>query len=157
MNSLSAPVAAPLWSVRAHLVHGVLTALGAVLFLAGTAVVANEKVYADQEPGLAVATVGVVLGGAAGLLLLVHGRRRVAVRRDQSLSPIPAAPGVTGATSRTRPARTRSADPAGFVAGEGLVHFHRRDCSMAEGRRWPVTDRAGHERAGRRPCGVCRP
>ncbi len=141
-----------MWSVRAHLVHGMLTALGAVLFLAGTTVVANEKVYADQEPGLAVATVGVVLGGAAGLLLLVHGRRRVAVRRDQLLSPVPAAPGVTGAA-----ARTRSADPAGFVAGEGLVHFHRRECSMAQGRGWPVSDRAGHERAGRRPCGVCRP
>jgi hypothetical protein len=124
--------------------------VGAVLFLLGTGIVGNETVYDDQVPGINLAIVGVVVANAAGVLLLLAGRRSVAARRVAVLGAVPAVP--ERGLSITAPASSVQ-----LVGGEGLTHYHRADCTMAAGRNWPELDRAGHVRAGRIACGVCKP
>ena len=133
-----------------YVVYAVLAVIGAVLFFVGTGMVGNETVYDDQVPGINLAIVGVVLANAAGVLLLLAGRRSVTARRVAVLGAVPTTedPGV---------AITAPASSVQLVGGEGLTHFHRADCAMAAGRDWPVLDRAAHERAGRTACGVCTP
>ena len=133
-----------------YVMYAVLAVLGAVLFFVGTGMVGNETVYDDQVPGMNVAIVGVVLANAAGVLLLLAGRRSVASRRVSVLGAMPDAQEM--ALSITAPASS-----ALLVGGEGLTHFHRADCAMAAGREWPALERGAHERAGRRACGVCTP
>jgi hypothetical protein len=138
-----------------YVVYVVLAVIGAALFFIGTGMVGNETVYDDQVPGINMAIVGVVLANAAGVLLLMAGRRSVTARRV----------GVLGAVSASQEKAvtiTVPASSAHLVGGEGLTHFHRADCAMAAGRDWPELDRAGHERAGheragRTACGVCKP
>jgi hypothetical protein len=133
-----------------YVVYAVLAVLGAVLFFVGTGMVGNETVYDDQVPGINLAIVGVVLANAAGVLLLLAGRRSVTARRVAVLGAVPKA--QERVVSVTAPASS-----AHLVGGEGLTHFHRADCAMAVGRDWPELDRAAHERAGRTACGVCKP
>jgi len=112
--------------------------------------VGNEKTYDDQVPGINLAIVGAVVANAAGVLLLLAGRRSVTARRV----------GVLGAVPKGQEAVVAITAPASSVVlngGEGLTHFHRSDCVMAIGRDWPELDRAAHERAGRIACGVCTP
>jgi hypothetical protein len=132
------------------LVYAALAVLGAALFFAGTGLVAHEKVYDDQVPGINIAIAGVVIANAAGVLLLMAGRRSVTARRLKVLGAVP----PVGERSAVIAALATS---AALVGGEGLTHFHRADCVMATGRDWPSLDRATHENAGRRPCGVCKP
>ncbi|GAA0604053.1 hypothetical protein GCM10009547_02230 [Sporichthya brevicatena] len=133
-----------------YLGYAVLAGLGAALFLTGTGMVSSETVYDDQVPGIDLAILGAVLANAAGVLLLLAGRRSVTARRIAVLGAVP--------TTQERTAVV--AAPASSVlltGGEGLAHFHRADCAMAAGRDWPALDRSAHERAGRTACGVCRP
>ena len=132
-----------------YVVYAVLAVIGAVLFFVGVGVVGNETVYDDQVPGIDVAIVGVVVANAAGVLLLLAGRRSVTARRVRVLG---AAPGGPAAVVITAPASSTM-----LVGGDGLTHFHRADCAMAVGRDWPELDRDAHERAGRIACGVCMP
>jgi hypothetical protein len=127
-----------------------LAGIGAVLFLVGMRVVANETTYDDQVPGINLAIVGVVLANAAGVLLLLAGRRSVTARRVGVLGAVP--PAREKAVAITAPASSSA-----LVGGEGLTHYHRSDCVMAAGRDWAELDRAAHERAGRTACGVCKP
>jgi len=133
-----------------YVVYAVLAVIGAVLFFVGMGMVGNEKTYDDQVPGINLAIVGVVLGNAAGVLLLLAGRRSVTARRVS----------VLGAVPKTQEAVVAISAPASssvLIGGEGLTHYHRADCAMAAGRDWPELDRAVHERAGRIACGVCKP
>ena len=138
------------WAPRIFVGYAVITALGAVLFLVGIGVVANETVYDDQVPGINAAIAGAAVANAAGALLLLVGRRSVTVRRVAVLGAAP------DELSSTR-ASARSASSVALVGGAGLTHFHRSDCALAAGRNWPTLDRVAHQRAGRRPCGVCTP
>ena len=133
-----------------YVVYAALAVIGAVLFFAGMGMVGNEKTYDDQVPGINLAIVGVVVANAAGVLLLLAGRRSVTARRVGVLGGVPK--GQAAAVTITAPASS-----AALVGGEGLTHFHRADCAMAAGRNWPELDRAAHERAGRIACGVCKP
>jgi hypothetical protein len=131
-------------------VYAVVTVLGAVLFVVGSGVVANETVYDDQQSGISTALAGAALANAAGALLLIAGRRSVTTRRVAVLGAAPDEP-------MRRQGTSGPASSATLVGGEGLTHFHRSDCALAAGRNWPALDRAAHEDVGRAPCGVCRP
>ena len=133
-----------------YVVYAVLAVIGAVLFFVGMGVVGNEKTYDDQVPGINLAIVGVVVANAAGVLLLLAGRRSVTARRVDVLGAVPKA--MEKAVAITAPASSTV-----LIGGEGLTHFHRSDCSMAVGRDWPAQDRSAQERAGRTACGVCKP
>jgi hypothetical protein len=133
-----------------YVVYAVLAVIGAVLFFVGTGMVGNKRTYDDQVPGINLAIVGVVVANAAGVLLLLAGRRSVTARRVGVLGAVPKA--MEAVTVVTAPASSSA-----LVGGDGLTHFHRADCAMAAGRDWPELDRAAQERAGRTPCGVCTP
>ena len=133
-----------------YVVYAVIAVIGAVLFFIGAGMVGNEKTYDDQVPGINLAIVGVVVANAAGVLLLLAGRRSVTAHRVRVLGVVPQA--VKKAVTITAPASSTA-----LIGGEGLTHFHRADCVMAAGRDWPELDRAAHERAGRTACGVCKP
>ena len=133
-----------------YVVYGVLAVIGAVLFFVGMGMVSNETVYDDQVPGINMAIVGAVVANAAGVLLLLAGRRAVTARRVGVLGAVPKEQENVNVV-------TAPASSIHLVGGEGLTHFHRADCAMAAGRDWPELDRAGHERAGRTACGVCKP
>jgi hypothetical protein len=133
-----------------YVVYAVLAVIGVAMFFVGDGMVANKRVYDDQVPGINVAIVGVVIANAAGVLLLLAGRRVVTARRVSVLGAVPKA--QEKVASITAPASSIV-----LIGGEGLTHYHRSDCAMAVGRDWPELDRAAHERAGRKACGVCKP
>jgi hypothetical protein len=133
-----------------YVVYAALAVLGAVLYVVGISVVANETVYDDQVPGINAAIAGAAIANAAGALLLMVGRRAVTARRVAVLGAMLAEPDRVEVIAGP-------ASSATLVGGEGLTHFHRSDCGMAAGRNWPALDRAAQERAGRRPCGACTP
>jgi hypothetical protein len=133
-----------------YVVYAVLAAIGVVLYLVGIGVVADKTVYDDQVPGINATIAGAAIANAAGALLLIAGRRAVTARRVAVLGAMLAEPDLVEAISGP-------ASATALVGGEGLTHFHRADCAMAADRDWPVLERVAHERAGRIPCGACRP
>lgn len=133
-----------------YIFYGVLAFIGLVVFVIGLSMVKSETVYDDQVSGINLAIVGVVLANAAGVCLLLAGRRTVTARRVSVLGAVP----KIGAAEAVI---TAAASSDVLIGGEGLTHFHRSDCAMAVARDWAAFDRAAHERAGRTACGVCRP
>ena len=128
-----------------------LSGIGVALLVAGWIQVRTESVYAEQVAGINMAIVGVIAIGAGAIPMLLAGRRAVGVRRLGLLGDL-----------RGMPVRSSAGASAGsisqnLVGGEGLRHFHRAGCTMAQGRNWSAASRQEHERAGRVACGVCRP
>ncbi|MGQ0625100.1 MAG: hypothetical protein ACT4PP_10700 [Sporichthyaceae bacterium] len=133
-----------------YILYAVLAGIGLILFVVGTVIVNDETVYDDQVPAINIAIIGTVLACAAGISMLVIGRRTLSARRVAVLGVVPA----------MRSAAALATGPASsvvLVGGEGLTHYHRADCPLAAGRSWEPMSRADHERAGRKPCGVCTP
>lgn len=130
--------------------YAVLTVVGLVVLVIGSSIVSSETVYDDQVSGINLAIIGVVLANAAGVSLLVTGRRAVSLRRVAVLGALPQLP----ARGAARPATD---DRSELVGTDGLRHFHRADCALAGDRGWSAMSRAAHVDAGRTPCGVCRP
>ena len=128
-----------------------LSGIGVALLVAGWIQVRTESVYAEQVAGINMAIVGVIAIGAGAIPMLLAGRRAVGVRRLALLGDL-----------RGMPVRASAGASAGsisqnLVGCEGLRHFHRAGCTMAQGRNWSAASRQEHERAGRVACGVCRP
>lgn len=131
-----------------------LTFLGAALLAIGWYQVSGEFRYDDQVAGMNVAIAGLMVAGAATVLLLVAGWRAVLVRRMAVLGRVrPDQAGKHVLPDQSRP----GADPRALVGGEGLRHFHRPDCALARDRDWAAASRVQHEQRGRTACGVCRP
>jgi hypothetical protein len=128
-----------------------LSGIGVTLLVAGWLQVRDESVYADQAAGINMAIAGVIAVGAGAIPMLVAGRQAIRVRRVAVLGDLRRVP--------VRAFTVASADSSSqnLVGGEGLHHFHRAGCTMAQGRNWSAASRSDHERAGRVACGVCRP
>jgi hypothetical protein len=140
-----------LWPQPTLIMWAFLSGIGAALLVLGWAQVRSESVYADQVAGINMAVAGVILAGAGTIPMLLAGRRAVALRRLAVLGDLRGLP--------VRRSAGGSGDPTSqnVVGGEGLRHFHRPGCTMAQGRNWSAASRPEHERAGRVACGVCRP
>lgn len=130
----------------------------------------------DQLAWLNLGVLGLVVAGGANGLWLARGRRvvvlaRVAVlprppRMELSGSANGRVPTSNGRVSvgGNRPA-VRRAGPSsraartvgGLVSGEAMSFYHRAGCLLVTGKQVGGAGRAEHERAGRRPCEVCRP
>lgn len=128
-----------------------LSGIGVALVVLGWVQVRNENVYADQVSGMNIAVAGVVVAAAGSIQMLLAGRRAVGVRRLAVLGDL------RGMPVRASVPASDSSTSQDLVAGEGLRHFHRSGCTMAQGRSWSAASRPQHERAGRVACGVCRP
>ena len=119
-------------------------AVGLVVWMFGWFGVSGQAAFEGQIAPLNLAIVGVVLVGAGYAGWFLAGRRAVGARKRVLL-----------ARSTDVAAAAGAVDPDGFVGSERL--FHRVECAMSLDRSWAVRPRVDHERAGRRPCGVCRP
>jgi hypothetical protein len=109
----------------------------------------SRAVTADRQDGwFSLGVAGLVVAGIAHGLWLLAGRTAVS-RRARSLGFAD----VEVRAGRFVDART----PAVLVGGAALAHYHRSGCRLASGRPLAAAERSGHERLGRRPCGVCRP
>lgn len=86
------------------------------------------------------------LGGALlGGMRAIRDRRAVVVRCIALLAEL------------TAPAAAPGPAESALLSGDGMTHFHRADCLLAEGKSLRAADADGHRAAGRRPCPVCLP
>ena len=150
MRSSAVRVAHP-WREATLILWALLSGIGGALLLAGWILVRNESVYADQAAGINMALAGVVAAGAGAIPMVLGGRRAVTLRRLAVLGDLRRMP----VRSSARPSLDSTSQS--LVGGEGLRRFHRAGCTLAQGRNWSAASRSEHERAGRVPCGVCRP
>ena len=128
-----------------------LSGIGVALLVAGWVLVRNESVYADQAAGINMALAGVLVAGASAIPMLLAGRRAVGVRRLAVLGDL------RGIPARASAGTSDASTSHNLIGGVGLRRFHRAGCTLAQGRNWSAAPRSEHERAGRVPCGVCRP
>ena len=139
------------WS-RGHFVRlAVLVVLGGVVCALAWNGTATRSRLEDQTAWVALGVAGLLMAAVAQVTWLRSGRRAVAVHSAQTQASV-------AALIRDRiaaPSTPRSA--SGFVAAEGMAHFHRRECPIAAGQPWPPEPRRVHEAAGRTPCGICAP
>jgi len=145
----------------------ILIGIGALLMLLGYFGVSRESLPAKQIPYL-------VSGGIGGMFLAVLGAyflgtqelRRDSGRLDrleemvselhQSLLRRPDAPDLTVLAPSSN--GTAAASPARKVfAVEGADLFHRRDCSMVEGKDAAEITPAAARKKRLRPCPLCAP
>jgi hypothetical protein len=134
----------PLWSKREEVALGALLAVGAVLVLAGWFFAAGRADAGDQLVYVSLALVGALVGLAAVVGWVVHGRRMISARRGLLLGSPP-------------PPQAEGARAVELVAAATGKWFHRADCLLAHGRDWRPAPRAEHDSAGRLSCPGCRP
>jgi hypothetical protein len=132
-----------------------LGAVGAVVWAVGWFGVSAEPALEDQIAPMNLAVVGVVLIGIGYSSWFLAGRRAVGTRRRAVLALVPEAAAAPTPVAAGTAGRAGTAPVDGFLGSERL--YHRPDCAMTTDRAWEVQPRAVHERAGRTPCGVCRP
>jgi hypothetical protein len=137
------------WTATDALRSTVVLGAGALLLAVAWFGAATKKTVEGQVGYGVAGVVGVCVMFAGGILWLMAGRRSVGLRVRRLLGEPP----------RSRESVLAPVAPAagGLVAGDGVRHYHRTTCPMARGRTWAVSERDDHERAGRRPCGICRP
>jgi hypothetical protein len=150
VSELSAPPVA-LWR-RADLVV-LAGAVGAGLILLGVGYwgVSGTRVFDDQVGAARLAAAGVLVAQAGFVWSVTRGRRALGCRLRSAL---PARTGDVAAPSGPSTGGTRSAGP---LATADMTRYHRDDCAFVVGKAAGAAPVAEHERAGRRPCGVCRP
>lgn len=103
----------------------------------GTADAARLILWANVGVG------AVVVAGLGNMTWLLQGRRAVAARRQAILATVPARDEET------------TADDGRRVAVAGMTRYHRPHCPAVAGKAVDTMRLVEHERAGRRPCGLC--
>lgn len=142
------------WTVDAVLRVVAINAMAGVACVIAYLMVAERAGVEEQLILVNVAVAALVASGCVNVAWLLRGRRAVGLRYRELFGRLGTAvdaapsPGVT---------TTADADVAAFIAGEGLIRYHRPGCALAAGRDWPSGTRVSHEEEGRQPCGVCRP
>ncbi|MGZ4624501.1 MAG: hypothetical protein ACXVX8_18295 [Blastococcus sp.] len=145
--------AALIWSLESLVRYAVTAAAASVVVVGAWFNVSGKNDWNTQVAAVNVAVIAVIVSNAAGIGLLVNGRRRIGLRREALLGD-PGLPAEEATVVVELPAQR---GPVTLVGGAGLLHFHRSDCAMAQGRDWPAATASEHARAGRSACGVCRP
>src|SRR5215218_8652241 len=87
-RSATSPAFLP-WVPQMVALYAAFAAFGLILLIVGYAIVANEVVYDDQEPGITIAMAGALVALAAGSFFLLAGRRAVPQRRVAVLGLVP--------------------------------------------------------------------
>lgn len=146
-----------LWSPLALLRWGGILVVALVVLVTCWYNISGKANWNDQVNTMNVAIASLVVAQAAGIGLLLAGRRTIGLRRvallgEAAADYVPAGQAAVGTTDIA---------PIGVSAvlvGEaGRTHYHRADCAMAAGRNWPAGSELELQRAGLTPCGVCRP
>jgi hypothetical protein len=137
------------WTRRDLVQFSVLSAVSLALLAAGWIGAGGEALFEDQTPFLNLAVAGLLVGAAGGALWLVTGLRAVRVRKARVKELITARAGG-GAVAGAETASDR------LVSGPSMTRYHLAGCSLVAGKDVTAASQAEHERAGRRPCGMCR-
>ena len=107
----------------------------------GTASLHTEIIW------LNVGVSAIVVSGLGNMTWLLQGRRALALRRRELMAAVPsAAPHAPSADADVDDAR---------VGVPGTTRYHRPGCAAVSGKAVRSMSVAKHERAGRRPCGLC--
>lgn len=110
--------------------------------VSGTARTSSQLTWLD------VGVAAVILAGLGNMTWLLQGRRAVAVRRREIFAAL--------AGLGSPPDLAATADDDGIrVAVPGTSRHHRPGCPSVQGKPIERMSLAKHERAGRRPCGIC--
>jgi hypothetical protein len=97
-----------------------------------------------------VGVLGVIVGGAGIVYWLCAGRREVGKRR---LALLPDLAPAAGAAEELASEEI----PGALLAADNMTRYHTSDCPFVAGKVVVAAPAISHRRAGRRPCGVCRP
>lgn len=123
----------------------VANGLGALGLTVAALLAGREDALAEQLGWLTLACGALLLALVGDAAVVLHGRRRLALRRVAlrcpGEPPAPAAPESVHVLVRAPEQR----------------HFHRDDCLLVRDRSAQQASRQAHEQAGLRPCGACRP
>jgi len=129
----------------------ILGGLGAAAMAVSWIGATRSLVVADQTGWAIAGVAGTAAVLMAALLWILAARRMVERRLGHVLARLDVSPAVA----------PEGADRGGagvvLVAAPAMTHFHRPACPLAAGKALSTANRAEHEAAGRRPCGVCRP
>jgi hypothetical protein len=148
-----------LWSAEDFIRWALGVGAGGIVIVVAWYVCSGDATFGRQIGPVDVAVGGVVFAGLGNVMWLLRGRRALGERRRALLPDMAAIGEATGPSAE---ADVGAAGSAGvetdlFLGGEGMVRFHRPDCTLAVGRSWAASTRQVHEEAGRLPCGVCDP
>jgi hypothetical protein len=128
---------------------GLLLLSGAGLVVAWWGVSGTARV-SGQVAWVNVGVAALVVGGLGNMTWLLQGRRALAIRRRALLAEVQ----VTVAPADVYP-NEPTERPGVRVAVAGTTRHHRPDCPAVAGKKVQLVSLAAHERAGRRPCGLC--
>ena len=122
-----------------------------LLSAAGLAVawwgISGTAKLSTQITWLNVGVASVVVGGLGNMTWLLQGRRALALRRRELVGRIPVDVLPTPPPAYPKPHQR--------VAVPGTSRHHAPDCPAVIGKATKAMSAAAHERAGRRPCGIC--
>jgi len=107
----------------------------------------------------AVGVAAIIASGTANWRWVLVGRRSVVARRNEVTASLEQVTSGLERHAGGAAATTDGADRAtGLVALPESTRYHRPDCQLVAGKPSTTTSSAtAHERAGRRPCGMCQP
>lgn len=124
-------------------------ASGVVAMLMGWVAVSATTHVDRQVSWSALSLIGAVLVCTAAGLAATSGERVFLLH----LHRLAAVVGVDSPGAATGGTAAVSGDQ--LVAAATMSRYHRAGCPLAAGKPVAAESRAAHERAGRRPCGVC--
>jgi hypothetical protein len=136
------------WTAKQRLFLVLLLALGVIGLIVGYTGTSGTLRVSHQVGWLNVAGAALLVSGAGVVLFLTAGRRQIG-RRGLGLF------GDVGDEEAAPAALPGNRSAGELVAAATMTRYHRADCSFVEGKAVVAATAAGHEQAGRRPCGVC--
>ena len=132
---------------------------GAAFILVNYAGAAGSVRFRSEVTSATFAAIGVVLAGIGNTLFLAGLRRTIAGRRADLGARTKVIVSACRAELTRRGVETAVAavGDGALVAAERGTLFHRSGCPLVARKTTTVASRDAHQRAGRRPCGVCEP
>lgn len=152
MTATTARRPRPLWLPGDVVLLYALSVLGAALLVASAWATTAADDVSTRIAWINLGVAGLIVAGTGNAFWLMAGRRAVGERRARLL----AVPPVDQEKSSVVPSTDMHPD-SGLAAVAGGRRFHRSHCALVVGKAVTVGSRSRHERAGRRPCGVCQP
>jgi hypothetical protein len=140
---------APMLPVRAVRFCFGLAALGLLAMVVGWYQAAGRLRVEDQVSWAVLSVAGTTAVGLVTVLLVLAERRAVEQRLRGVLDSVAERHGSTAERA------VASDTAAALVATDDMGRYHRPSCRLTHGKPVRASERAAHEAAGRRPCGIC--
>jgi hypothetical protein len=140
--------------------------LGAVGVLVSWWAVSRTARLSSEIAWMNLGAGGLMVVGATLAMWVLAGRRAIGQRQARLEADLdgvvarrlpPVAVASAAASRRTAVAGARGDDvpPDRWVWARGMTRYHRKGCQLVQGKQVRVASLGAHQRAGRRPCGMC--